>query len=322
MIATRMLGSSDIEVTPIGLGCMQFAGPGLGAQFYPELDGATIGTVVKSALDSGINWFDTAEMYGGGHSERALTTALRAAGTGPGEISIATKWTPLGRTAGNIGRTIDARIAALQGFPITLHQIHQPFGSFSSQTRQVQEMAQLREAGKIAHIGVSNFSARQMERADRILRERGLRLVANQVQISLLHRRIEDNGVLETARRLEITLIAYSPLKSGLLTGKFHESPDLLDNIRPIRRALGRFNQRTLARTAPLIDELRKLAAAYGATPAQIALAWLITYYGDTVVAIPGASKPHQATELGAAMELRLTDPELSRLAELSAPLK
>ncbi len=321
MPTKRVLGSTNIEVTPIGLGCMQFAGPGLGAQFYPELDGTTIGSVVKSALDSGINWFDTAEMYGGGHSERALTTALRASGTGPSEISIATKWTPLGRTAGNIAATIDARISALQGFPITLHQIHQPFGSFSSQARQVEAMARLQQAGKIAHIGVSNFSARQMERADGILREQGLRLVANQVQISLLHRKIEDNGVLETARRLGITLIAYSPLKSGLLTGKFHESPDLLGDVRPIRRALGRFNQRTMARTAPLIDELRKLAAAYGVTPAQIALAWLITYYGDTVVAIPGASKPHQATELGAVMDLRLTEPELTRLAEISAPL-
>ncbi|MFI5714487.1 aldo/keto reductase [Nocardia sp. NPDC051750] len=321
MIATRVLGSSDIEVTPIGLGCMQFAGPGLVAQFYPELDGTTTDGVVKAALDSGITWFDTAEMYGGGHSERALTTSLRAAGTTPGDISIATKWTPMGRTATNIGRTIDTRITALQGFPIDLYQIHQPFGSLSSVARQVRAMARLRSEGKIAYVGVSNFSARQMERADRILREHGTRLISNQVQINLLHRKIEDDGVLETARRLGITLIAYSPLKSGLLTGKFHDSPDLIGAVRPIRKTLGGFNTRTLTRTAPLIDELWKLARAYGATPAQVALAWLIGYYGDTVVAIPGASKPHQAAELGAAMNLRLTDTELSRLAELSAPL-
>ncbi|WP_280434262.1 aldo/keto reductase [Nocardia carnea] len=319
MTRTRRLGSSDIEITPIGLGCMQFAGPGLVAQFYPELDGTTITTVVRAALDSGITWFDTAEMYGGGHSERALTTALRATGTGPEDVSIATKWAPLGRTAGNIGRTIDDRIAALQGFPIALHQIHQPYGSLSSLTRQVHAMARLQQEGKIAHIGVSSFSARQMERADAVLREYGSRLVSNQVQISLLHRKIEDNGVLETARRLGVTLIAFSPLKSGLLTGKFHDSPELLGSVRPIRKVLGGFNRRTLTRTAPLIDELRKLAAAYGVTPTQVALAWLIHYYGDTVVAIPGASKPHQAVELGEAMSLRLTDAELARLGEISA---
>lgn len=318
MVVKRRLGSSDIEITPIGLGCMQFAGEGVVAQFYRALDPGTIETIVKTAVDGGINWFDTAEMYGGGYSERALTTSLRAVGINPGDVAIATKWAPLGRTAGNIGRTVEKRLAALQGFPIDLYQIHEPRGSFSSIARQMRAMADVQKSGKIANIGVSNFSARQMERADRILREHGLRLISNQVQISLLHRRIEDNGVLETARRLGVTLIAYSPLKSGLLTGKFHESPELLDTVRPIRKTLGRFTERTLVRTAPLIDELRAIAHAHGATPGQVALSWLIGYYGDTVVAIPGASAPRHAEESGDAMDLALSPTEISRLDALS----
>ncbi|MGK8524315.1 aldo/keto reductase [Nocardia asteroides] len=318
MTVTRRLGSTDLEVTPIGLGCMQFAGAGIVSQFYRAVDQSTIDTIVETARDGGINWFDTAEMYGRGGSERALTTALRAAGLAPGDVGIATKWAPLARTARNIGRTIDARLAALQGFPIDLYQIHEPHGSFSSLTRQVRAMAELRQAGKVGAVGVSNFSARQMERADQVLRAHGLRLVSNQVQINLVHRDIERNGVLETARRLGVTLIAYSPLRSGLLTGKFHETPERLASLRPIRRALGRLNTRTLQRTAPLIDELRVIGRAHGVTPGQVALAWLITYYGDTVVAIPGASQPRHAQESSDAMDVRLTEAEIARLDALS----
>ncbi|MQY24209.1 aldo/keto reductase [Nocardia macrotermitis] len=319
MITMRRLGSTDLEITPIGLGCMQFAGQGIVTQFYRPLDQDTIGSIVRAAHQGGVNWFDTAEMYGRGHSERALTSALTSIGVTPGQVRVSTKWAPLGRTAANIGRTIDARLTALQGFPIDLYQIHEPHGSLSSITRQVRAMAELRTAGKIAAVGVSNFSARQMELADEILRAHGLRLASNQVQISLLHRAIEHNGVLETARRLGVTLIAFSPLRSGLLTGKFHATPELMRTVRPIRRTLGGFSARTLTRTAPLIDELRAIADAYGAVPAQVALAWLLTHYSETVVAIPGASSPTQATASSEAMNLHLTDAELDRLDTLSA---
>ncbi|MCX4097384.1 aldo/keto reductase [Nocardia sp. alder85J] len=319
MTHTRRLGSTDREISPIGLGCMQFAGQGVVAEFYRALDPGTIDAVVRTAVDGGINWFDTAEMYGRGHSERALTTALKAAGVGAGEVTVATKWAPLGRTAANIERTIDTRIEALQGFPIDLYQIHEPHTSLSPLTGQLHAMARLQRSGKIAAVGVSNFSARQMEHADGVLRSYGLRLVSNQVQISLLHRAVESNGVLDTARRLGITLIAYAPLRSGLLTGKFHDDPARLATLRPIRRTLGRLTTRTLTRTRPVIDELRAIAHAHGATPTQIALAWLITHYGDTVVAIPGASAPRHAQDNSDAMDLRLTETELARLDALTA---
>ncbi len=319
MTPTRRLGPTDREITPIGLGCMQFAGQGIVAsRFYPPVATETVNAIVRAALDGGITWFDTAEMYGQGNSERMLSSGLRAAGVSPGEVTVATKWPPLMRKASNIVRTIDTRLDALQGFPIDLYQIHMAQGSVSPLDRQVEAMASLQLDGKVKSVGVSNFSARQMERADQILRARGLRLVSNQVQVSLLHRTIEDNGILEAACRLGVTLIAYSPLKTGLLTGAFHASPERVRSTPPIRRIASGLTHRNLTRIAPLIDELTAIAHAYGATPAQIALSWLITYYGDTVVAIPGASKPRQAEESSAAMELTLTRTELDRLDEVS----
>src|SRR3979411_2592952 len=131
MVEKRRLGRTEIEITPIGLGCLQFAAAWMAGRAYdtPDTD-ATI-AIVKAALAGGVNWFDTAEMYGHGQSERALTSALRGAGVEPGEVVVATKWSPIGRTAGNISRTIGDRISALQGYPVDLHQIHAPI-SFSS----------------------------------------------------------------------------------------------------------------------------------------------------------------------------------------------
>lgn len=314
----RRLGATDFDITPIGLGCMQFAGAGLVEGFYPVLDQDRIGSIVGAALDGGVNWFDTAEMYGQGHSERSLTTALLNRGVLPGSVVIATKWAPLFRGASSIVRTIDTRVKSLQGYPIDLHQIHMPYGSYSTISAQVRAMAKLNQAGKIKAVGVSNFSARQMEKASAILDSHGISLASNQVQISLLHRKFEKNGVLEAARRLGITLIAYAPLRSGLLTGKFHDEPDRAKSLPRIRRYGSGFTAKGLQRTAGLVKELRSIGRAYGASPAQIALSWLITFYGDTVVAIPGASKARQAVESAAAMDIRLTDKELKRLDELA----
>ncbi len=179
-------------------------------------------------------------------------------------------------------------------------------------------MAHLVEQGRIRSAGVSNFSARQMETTHEELAKHGIPLAANQVQINLLHRKIETNGVLETARRLGITLIAYVPLRSGMLTGKLHADRTLVDKLPRQRRMLTGISHKSLDRTTPLIDELRTIADAHQATVGQVALAWLITYYGDTVVATPGASKPHHAEEAAGAMRITLSDEECRRLADLS----
>ena len=137
MVDKRRLGKSDIEITPVGLGCAQMSATGLAAGVYPPTESEA---VVKAALAGGVNWFDTAEGYGG--SEQALATALRASGAQPGAVVIATKWLPMGRWAGNISQNIGDRISALQGYPIDLHQIHQPTG-FSSVESEMRESTAL-----------------------------------------------------------------------------------------------------------------------------------------------------------------------------------
>jgi len=184
--ALRPLGRSGIMVTPVGLGCRQFSkGHGLPGKFWSTLEDAEIRGIVAAALAGGLNWFDTAEGYGGGESERALSGCLKELGLLPGQIVIATKWSPILRRASSITGTIDVRLANLAPFPIDLHQIHNPM-SFSPVESQVEAMARLVEAGKIRSVGVSNFSRRLMERAHRALGKYGLPLVSNQVRYSLL----------------------------------------------------------------------------------------------------------------------------------------
>lgn len=323
---TRPLGRTGIQVSAIGLGCWQFSqGKGLTGSMWSVLDQDSIDSVVGAALEVGVNWFDTAEAYGDGRSEVALSTALRNLGVAPGTVVVATKWLPILRTAANISRTIDARLACLQGYAVDLYQVHIPW-SLSSIQSQMRAMADLVRDKKIRSVGVSNFSARQMETASKALQRENLLLASNQVLVNLLDRRIERNGLLEAARQAGITLIAYSPLAQGLLSGKYHLNADETRSLPWGRRsrlspASRAFRINSLVRTKPLIDLLHAIGESHGASVAQVALAWLVTYYGETVVAIPGASNPTQATDNAAAMDLRLTESELGRIDEMSANL-
>ena len=318
MSELRALGRSPIAISAIGLGCWQFSeGHGIAGAFWPALSQETANQIVAASLAGGINWFDTAEMYGGGRSEAALARALMAAGRGNGEVVVATKWWPLFRTAGNLKATVPERRARLAPFDIDLHQVHQPH-SFASTAAQMEAMADLVAAGAIRTVGVSNFSAAKLRAAHAALAARGLPLVSNQVRYSLLDRRIESNGVLDAARELGVTIIAWSPLAQGLLTGKFHRDPDLVRSRPGPRRWLAGFRRRGLERSRPLVEALEEIATARGATPAQVALRWLVDSHGGTVVAIPGATHVAQARENAGVLGLRLGQTELAWLDGLS----
>ena len=317
----RSLGRSGVMITPIGLGCWQFSKQGnLAGKFWPTLDDDLILDVVRISLEGGINWFDTAEIYGKGASEKALAKSLVRLDKKPGDVLIATKWWPMFRTAANIERTIDERIDALSPFPIDLYQVHQPWG-FSSEIAEMEAMAKLVLAKKIKLVGVSNFSAKKMRSAWETLQKSGISLVSNQVQYSLLNRNIETNGIMETAKELGITIIAYSPLAQGLVTGKFHDNPDLLKNI-GFRKYSSRFKPEGLAKSRPVAELVKKLAVKYQATPSQVALNWLIHFSGETVVAIPGATKASHAAENTGAMNFRLSPEDMILLDEVSKGYK
>lgn len=262
--------------------------------------------IVRVTLAGGINWFDTAEAYGWGRSEAALSRALKALGKDDGDVVIATKWMPVFRTASSIIRTIDDRLKHLDGFHIDLHQIHNQYGSFSSHEKQLQAMAELVNKGKIRANGISNFSANAMRKAYAYLAKHNLPLVSNQMEYSLLNRRIESNGVMEAAKELGITIIAYSPLAQRLLSGKFHDNPDLIKAIKGGRRYRTQFQKKYLQKSAPVIEELKRIAQKHGVTPSQVALRWLIQFHGDTVVVIPGATKVKQAEENAAVLKFQL----------------
>ena len=315
IIEKRVLGKTGIQVTPIGLGVMQFAGGGgLMGPLFPVIPQEEKNAIVAAALAGGINWFDTAELYGAGVSEQSLARALQAEGMRDGEVAIATKWWPLLRTAGSIARTIDERLRFLEGYGIDLYMVHQPWG-FSSPRGEMDAMADLVEAGKIRSVGVSNFSAARMRKAHAALQKRGLPLAANQVYYSLLHREIETDGTLETAQELGVTIIAYTPLESGLLSGKYHKDLAYLGQQSLLRRA--RFGRR-LEASRQLVEAMDEMAARHEATIAQVALNWIIHFQGDAIVTIPGATRVSQAQENAAAMRFRLSEDEMERLDELS----
>jgi len=315
----RPLGKTDLRVTPIGLGVMQFSGTaGFFRFIFNDMQQPQMDEIVQAALEGGINWFDTAEIYGRGRSERGLATALKHAGKADAEVRVATKWSPMLRTARNIPRTIGTRMANLDPYTIDLYYIHQPWG-FSSPEDEMNAMADLVEAGKIRTIGVSNFNAGRMRRAAAALEKRGLKLAANQVQYSLVHREIESNGVLEAARELGVTIVAWGPLASGLLTGKFHRDPDALARTPFARR---RRMQAQLQATEPLIQALERIGSRYEATPSQVALNWVIHNQGESVVAIPGASNVQHAREAARVMDFKLSPEELDELGQISREIE
>lgn len=249
----RRLGQSDIMLSPLGVGTWQFSNKG---GTWNTVTGKTVYEILKYSLTNGMNWIDTAEIYGNGISETLIGQALKQLETEKALTDIpyiADKWFPLLRTADTITKTINQRLDCLQKPVIDLYQLHQPT-SLSSLKEQIRHMAELADKGIIKNVGISNFTAQGMRKADKLLREHGLRLASNQVKYNLLHRKPEKNGVIETAKELGISIIAYSPLQQGMLTGRFHTDPAATDNISLLRRFHSGISRKNIERTRPLID--------------------------------------------------------------------
>lgn len=195
----RRLGQSDIMLSPLGVGTWQFSNKG---GTWNTITDKTVYEILKYSLTNGMNWIDTAEIYGNGISETLIGQALKQLETEKALADIpyiADKWFPLLRTADTITKTIN-----------------QPT-SLSSLKEQIRHMAKLADKGIIKNVGISNFTAKGMRKTDKLLREYGLRLASNQVKYNLLHRTPEKNGVIETAKELGISIIAYSPLQQELI---------------------------------------------------------------------------------------------------------
>ncbi len=319
MLEKRTLGKTDIEVSPIGIGVMLWAGgQGLIWGRFPGIADEIKTTIIREAFDGGVNFFDTAEIYGFGKSEEYLSTALQANNIEDPDVVIGTKWRPILRRARNMRKSIDARIKFLDPYTVDLYMVHFPWLTFSTVKGQMKELTTLIQKNKVRSVGVSNFKEDRMRKAHTLLEDQEIPLAVNQVQYSLLRRNIESNGILDAAKELGITIIAYSPIHQGLLTGKYHANPELLKHK---SRYFGRGFKQAIKKTQPLIDTLSEISKSYNATPSQVALNWLVTYHGETVVAIPGATKLGHAQESAGAMAFKLNQSEMNEIAQASEKL-
>jgi aryl-alcohol dehydrogenase-like predicted oxidoreductase len=256
------------------------------------------------SVAAGVPLFDTAAMYSNGASELRLGELARGQ-----DVVLATKFPP-GVFSGtdSLPKALDASLARLGRTSVDLYQHHFP-SRWVDIPRLMMLMADAVEQGKVKAVGVSNYSAEQMRIAHAALARRGIPLASNQVQYSLLHRRPEVDGVLDTCRELGITLIAYQPLASGALTGKYG-----VGTSRPtgLRRYMSFFRGQGLEALGPVVALLREIGARYDRSPAQVALRWLIE--DESVLPIPGAKNGRQAGDNAAALTFRLTPAERDAL--------
>ncbi len=262
-----------------------------------------------AAVAGGVHLFDSAEIYGFGKSERAIGQILRERETDG--VVIATKYAPLPLrfSPRAFHRALDRSLKRL-GLPsVDLYQIHFPGGRIDLATL-MHAMADALDDGRIQAAGVSNYNESEMRRAAKILESRGHRLASNQVEYSLVHRTPEGNGVLGACTELGVTLLAYSPLGRGLLTGKYRSGNAPIDWRKRI------FTEEKLALATPLLDAIATIANAHGVSSSQIALNWLARI--PAVLPIPGAKNAAQAASNAEALSFELTDEEDQRLRQLS----
>ncbi|WP_445634852.1 aldo/keto reductase [Nostoc sp. DSM 114161] len=311
---TITLGQNGPVVTPLCIGTWAWGDKlfwNYGNDYGPE----QLQEAFTAALKAGVTFFDTAEIYGMGLSEKFLGEFMQQAQQ---PVQIATKFGPLPWrfTGQSVSDALTQSLKRLQVEQIALYQVHWPFAFFLSQKTLMNALADEVKRGRIAAIGVSNYSAEQMRDAHQILADRGVPLAVNQVRYSLLTRQIESKGIVATARELGVTLLAYSPLAQGLLTGKY--TIDSAETPTGARKVDPRFSKEGLQKIAPVISLLRSLGEKYDRTPAQVALNWLISQ--GNVIPIAGVKTAEHVRQNAGALGWRLNEDEIEELEKVSRP--
>ena len=312
MVSTMALGRTNLQVPRLGVGAMVWGQPTGLARWTPaQLSyGPSHGAdeeeqALAVSLAAGVNLIDTAEMYSAGASERRVGELARGK-----DILIATKFPPGPfSSAENFPKALEDSLKRLGRTTIDLYQAHFPSGRLPI-PKLMNFMADAVEAGKVRAVGVSNYSAEEMRLAHAELAKRGVPLASNQVQYSLLHRRPEVDGVLDACRELGVTLIAYSPLAMGAVTGKYSTT----DKASGLRRFLGPFRGKAMQAVQPVVELLREIGERYGKSRSQVALRWLIEQ--DNVLPIPGAKNSKQAEENVGALSFSLKPEEVEALSQ------
>jgi len=296
------LGQTGVRIPPLGIGTWQW-GDRLMWGFGKGYGEGDLRTAFDASIAAGVAFFDTAEVYGQGRSEQFLGRFMAESRTRP---IIATKFMPLPwrLSKGSLRQALRKSLERLGLEQVDLYQIHWPFPPVSIEN-WMDALADAVEAGLTRAVGVSNYNVAQMRRAHAALARRGIPLASNQVHYSLLHRGPERTGLLDACRELGVTLIAYSPLEQGMLSGKY--SPD---NPPPALRGR-RYSREYLARIAPVIGRLREIGERRGKTPGQVALNWLIC---KGAVPIPGAKNARHVAESAGALGWRLSAAEVAAL--------
>jgi len=295
-----------VKVSPVGVGTWAW-GDTLYWQYKDE-DEKDAQEAFTASVDAGINFFDTAEIYGSGRSEKLCGQFARGySGSGSDEIQVATKFMPLpnrflnGREA--VGAALRDSLERLGTDSCDLYQLHWP--SFIWDSEFWDGLADAYEAGLVRSVGVSNYSAKRMRAAHKALEARGVPLAVNQVQYSLLDRSPEYNEVLSTCEELGVKVLAYSPLAQGWLTGKYGGK----NKPSGPRGMQGREEPRAL------LDAMRRIGGEWDKTPSQVALNWVMC---KGAIPIPGARNAKQARENAGAMGWRLSHEQVAELDSLT----
>lgn len=311
----RKLGANGPTVSAIGLGCM-----GMSPSTYgPAADETTSIRVIHRALDLGVTFLDTAEIYGHGHNEELVG---RAIGGRRDEVFLATKFgiaqawntrTPGARALDgrpeNVRRSIEGSLRRLQVDHVDLYYQHRVDRDVPVE-ETVGAMAQLVAEGKVRYLGLSEASAETLRRAHRVHP-----ITALQSEYSLWCRDVETNGVMGALHELGVALVPYSPLGRGLFSGKLRTVEDLPAD--DFRRTLPRFAPENFAQNLQILPRLEAIARAKRATPAQIALAWVLAQ-GAHIVPIPGTTRIERLEENAAAADLTLSAGDLQALGEIA----